>query len=160
MDESENTPALAAALRALADEDAQMGASPDVETRLLDDVRAIAVARRRRTQIVAVAIAAAIVLALVVPAWRTQTRMPSTAHVEEVATAFMPLPFGTVPASTVHIVRIVVPRAALGSFGLMPPESVNRPSTDTVVADVLVGDDGLARAVRFVRSPTEQEQLP
>jgi hypothetical protein len=72
----------------------------------------------------------------------------------------MALPYGSVPASTVHMVRIAVPRAALASFGLMPLESVNRASTDTIVADVLVGDDGLARAVRFVRSPTEQEQTP
>ena len=160
MDQSENTPALAAALRAIADEDAKMGASPDVEARLLDDVRSIAAARRRRTRIAVSAIAAAVLLAVVVPAWRTRTRMPSAARIEEVTTAFLPLPYGSVPASTVHMVRIAVPRAALASFGLMPLESVNRASTDTVVADVLVGDDGLARAVRFVRSATEQEQLP
>ena len=32
--------------------------------------------------------------------------------------------------------------------------------TDTVLADVLVGDDGLARAVRFVRPAADQEQMP
>jgi hypothetical protein len=160
MDESENRPALAAALRAMADEEGQAGASPEVELRLLDEVRAIAAARRRRARIGMFAVAAGLILALAVPAWRTRNRMPPAARVEEVTTAFMALPYGSVPASTVHMVRIAVPRAALASFGLMPLESVNRASTDTIVADVLVGDDGLARAVRFVRSPTEQEQLP
>ena len=45
------------------------------------------------------------------------------------------------------------PRTALASFGLTPPDAAaDIRSTDTVLADVLVGDDGLARAVRFVRS--------
>ena len=160
MNESENTPALAAALRAIADEDSHTGASPEVEARLLEDVRAIAAARRRRARVGMLAVAAALILALAVPAWRMWTRMPRPARVDEVTTAFMALPYGSVPASTVHVVRIAVPRAALASFGLMPLESVNRASADTILADLLVGDDGLARAVRFVRSATEQEQLP
>jgi hypothetical protein len=160
VEESENTPALAAALRAMADEDARIGASPDVEARLLDDVRAIAATRRRRARMGVLAIAAALLLALAVPSWRIRTRVPSGERIEEVTTSFMPLPYGSVPASTVHMVRIAVPRAALASFGLIPLDAVNRASTDTVVADVLVGDDGLARAVRFVRAATEQEQLP
>ena len=160
MDESANTPPLAAALRVVADEERQMGASPEVEARLLNDVRAIAGARRRRARAAMLAVAAVLILALAVPAWRMRTRLPTAARVDEVTTAFMALPYGNLPASSVHMVRIAVPRAALASFGLMPLESVNRASTETIVADVLVGDDGLARAVRFVRSPTEQEQLP
>jgi len=166
MAEADHTPALTAALRAIADEDAQLGASPEIEARLLADVRGIAAARRRRQRIAALAIAAALLLALAVPAWRTRTRPPTNfalsvnMRVEEVTTAFLPLPYGSVPASRVHVVRLAVPRAALASFGLMPRESVNRTSTETVVADVLVGEDGLARAVRFVRAATEQEQMP
>ena len=41
---------------------------------------------------------------------------------------------------------------ALASFGLA---SIDAGSSANVLADVLVGDDGLARAVRFVR-PTVQ----
>jgi len=37
---------------------------------------------------------------------------------------------------------------------------LDRTFTDTVLADVLVGDDGLARAVRFVRPAADQEQMP
>jgi len=42
-----------------------------------------------------------------------------------------------------------VPATALVSFGLAP--NGFREGDGTVQADVLVGDDGLARAVRFVR---------
>jgi hypothetical protein len=55
------------------------------------------------------------------------------------------------------MVRLAVPRTALAAFGLTPLESPDRVSTGTVLADVLVGDDGLARAVRFVRPATDQE---
>jgi hypothetical protein len=48
-----------------------------------------------------------------------------------------------------------VPRASLAQFGLASAHDVDR-MTGTVIADVLVGDDGLARAVRFVR-PISQE---
>jgi hypothetical protein len=44
-----------------------------------------------------------------------------------------------------------VPRTALASFGLASPDMQSGSSSRTVLADVLVGEDGLARAVRFVR---------
>jgi hypothetical protein len=137
--ESEDNASLAGALRAMAGEDARIGASPAVE---------------------AIAIAAVVLLALAVPGWRMLTRLPSAARVEEVTTDFLPLLYSSVPASHVQMVRLAVPRAALASFGLMPLESLDRASTDTVMADVLVGDDGLARAVRFVRPAADQEHMP
>lgn len=73
----------------------------------------------------------------------------------EATTEFFPLFFGSVPASSEHIVRIEVPRASLVQFGLASAHDMNR-TTGTVLADVLVGEDGLARAVRFVR-PIFQE---
>ena len=71
------------------------------------------------------------------------------------ATAFMPLVYSALPYTNAHIVRLEVPRAALKHFGLAPAESpagASPVSRDTVLADVLVGEDGLARAVRFVRA--------
>jgi hypothetical protein len=62
----------------------------------------------------------------------------------------MPLAYSAVPFTEAHIVRLEVPRRALASFGLMPIETVDSSGDSTVVADVLVGEDGLARAVRFV----------
>ncbi len=48
-----------------------------------------------------------------------------------------------------YIVRVRVPRAAMASFGL----PVNQELMDQRVdADLLVGDDGTARAIRFVRT--------
>ena len=47
-----------------------------------------------------------------------------------------------------HLVRVELPRSALASFGL----PVNAEATgDRVKADVLMGQDGIARAIRFVR---------
>jgi hypothetical protein len=152
---------LESALRALAKDDARVGASPGVEARLLAEVQSIAAARRRRMVIAACAMAAAVLFALTASSWKFFSRTPSGgAHVAEVSTAFMPLDYGSVPATNVQIVRLAVPRAALASFGLTPLETVDRTSTDTVLADVLVGDDGLARAVRFVRPAAGQEQMP
>ena len=79
-----------------------------------------------------------------------------TPSAREVTTEFLPLLYSSVPASHVQMVRLAVPRAALASFGLAPLEALDRASTGTVLADVLVGDDGLARAVRFVRPAADQ----
>jgi hypothetical protein len=46
------------------------------------------------------------------------------------------------------MVRVELPGSALGEVGLpVDPETAKTP----VKADVLLGDDGLARAIRFVR---------
>jgi len=152
---------LETALRALAEDEPQLGASAGIEARLLVEVRNIAVARRRRMAIVVCAAAAAVVLfALWIGSQRFLPSRSSEARVAEVATDFMPLAYGSVPSTNVQVVRLAVPRAALVSFGLTPPEPLERASADTVLADVLVGDDGLARAVRFVRLAADQEQMP
>jgi hypothetical protein len=159
--EHERERSLDAAFRAVAEEDAGIGASPAVEATLLAEVRRIAAGRRRRTFAAALGIAAALLLAFAVPAWRMFARRPVTApSAREVTTEFLPLLYSSVPASQVQMVRLAVPRAALASFGLAPLEALDRASTGTVLADVLVGDDGLARAVRFVRPAADQEQTP
>lgn len=63
---------------------------------------------------------------------------------------FFPLPYVTVPVTEGHIVRLEVPSSSVEAFGVDPAELVS-PRPDAVLADVLVGEDGLARAVRFVR---------
>jgi hypothetical protein len=47
-------------------------------------------------------------------------------------------------------VRLEVSRKALASFGLLSMDSTGATDAETVLADVIIGDDGLARAVRFV----------
>jgi hypothetical protein len=68
----------------------------------------------------------------------------------EITTEFLPMLPG-VDGQTVEsgrVIRVQMPRAALASFGL--PFDVER-AEESVKADVLLGEDGLARAIRFVR---------
>jgi hypothetical protein len=74
-------------------------------------------------------------------------RLTTGARQEEVTTDFLPLdPAGSVPTSG-EVVRVQMPRAALTLFGL--PFNERRASVP-VQADVLLGEDGMAHAVRFV----------
>jgi hypothetical protein len=158
--ESEDRSSLHAALRAMAEDEARLGASARIEARLLAEVRSMAAVRRRRMAIAAFAAAAVVLLALWIGSQRFLSSRFSEARVAEVTTDFMPLAYSSVPSTNLQVVRLAVPRNALVSFGLTPPEPLDRMFTDTVLADVLVGDDGLARAVRFVRPAADQEQMP
>ena len=68
---------------------------------------------------------------------------------QEITTEFLPLTYGGLSQiDEGQVVRIEVPRSALQSFGL--PVNVER-AGERVKADVLLGHDGVARAIRFVR---------
>jgi hypothetical protein len=157
----DENPGLDRALRSLRDADAVEATSPAVEQRLRAEVRQIARARRRRSYAVMAGIAAAIVITAI-PVRRMFLEPPpaatsaADAAPAEVVTEFFPLIYSSVPTTTGHLVRLDVPRTALASFGLAEPPLAGTVS-DTIPADVLVGDDGLARAVRFVR-PDERRQ--
>lgn len=75
--------------------------------------------------------------------------LTSNARPQEVATEFIPLTRGPfTPSEEGHLVRVELPRSALASFGL----PLNAEATGgRVKADVLLGEDGVARAIRFVR---------
>ncbi len=68
----------------------------------------------------------------------------------EIATEFMPL--GYLNAANLQdggqMVRVALPRSAMASFGL--PVNMDR-YNETVKADVLLGVDGVAHAIRFVQ---------
>jgi hypothetical protein len=68
----------------------------------------------------------------------------------EIATDFLPLTYGAVAklADGGRMVRVELPRSAMASFGL--PVNMDR-ANERVKADVLLGMDGLAHAIRFVR---------
>jgi len=156
-----------AALRRVAREQSTSGASECVRQHLTAEVRSIQRARRRRIAGLTV-LAAALVIATTGLVWRTTRQQvgsePARIDVrlapaaDEVATDFLPLLYSNVPTSGRRVVRVEVPRSALASFGLASFD-VDVPSTvhSTVVADVVVGDDGLARAVRFVTRRSEEE---
>ena len=158
IDQGHQDEPLTRALRAVAEDDETLGASAEVEARLMAEAHVIAGARRRRVYAAAGALAATLLAAIAVPAWRAATvRRPavdppgpaaSFARPEpgEVATEFFPLMYSNVPVTNGQTVRLELPQAALASFGLESDDA-----SGTVLADVVVGQDGLARAVRFVR---------
>lgn len=68
----------------------------------------------------------------------------------EITTEFIPLMNGgrLTHGDAGHVMRVELPRSALASFGL--PVNADRAEA-RVKADVLMGEDGIARAIRFVR---------
>jgi hypothetical protein len=155
---------LAAGLRAVAEADSAAGASAVVKATLLQEVRTLR-HTRRASVLKTYALAACLFLATAVPIFQLATRAPARVAFPvagvlgegEVATQFYPLVYGDVPVTGGNIIRLEVPRAAYASLGLEPLAGAgSRP--DLVLADVLVGEDGLARAVRFVLPATVEEQ--
>jgi hypothetical protein len=83
------------------------------------------------------------------PADASMASRPDGAR-DEIATAFIQLTGdgGIAGAESLKMVRIELPREALISFGL--PMNMER-ADERIKADVLVGNDGVAHAIRFVR---------
>ena len=73
-----------------------------------------------------------------------------TSSVNEVTTDFIPLMQGAAFTQTeaARLVRVELPRAALAQFGI--PLNGEQ-AGGRVKADLLLGEDGTARAIRFVR---------
>jgi hypothetical protein len=164
------------ALRALAAEDAAKEAAPHVEARLVAVYR-----RRRRALSWALTAAAAVVvlltavevrrtsrsagdLAVAPPAGRlaadqeVRRTMPAAKSVTppslarpqpvEVSTEFFPLLEIAPPFERGELVRVTVPASAMRRVGIPVREEH---LLDPVQADILFGQEGLARAIRFVR---------
>lgn len=81
-----------------------------------------------------------------------RTNVPALASdpPREIATGFIPLAHGGgfAAGEGAHIIRVELPREALARFGL--PINAEH-AGGRVKADVLIGEDGVARAIRFVR---------
>jgi hypothetical protein len=76
-------------------------------------------------------------------------RAEQTSSEPEIATEFFPLMNRELTQlESGQVVRVELPRSALMSFGL--PMNMDR-ANERIKADVVVGNDGLARAIRFVR---------
>jgi hypothetical protein len=166
------------ALQALKRADAGLGAGPQAEIRALLAFRRQQRRRKFRKTAVWAAIAAAMVLGVVrwparepapTPALAVtpveQPRQTVAAAVEppqapaprpiaaskkaarEIATGFYPLVESAPPLERGLIVRVTVPASTMRSFGLPVGDEY---LSDPVMADVLVGQDDLARAIRFV----------
>ena len=103
---------------------------------------------RRRMPYAAIA---ASVLLLAASSWLVRSPAPQPVSEQaEFVTDFITVA-GTDPAERIDspiLVRVRLPRAALVKFGL--PMNEER-SSEFVKADVVLGHDGLARAIRFVQ---------
>ena len=75
-------------------------------------------------------------------------RPAADSRAQEIATEFIPLG-QYAQAEEGHLVRVELPRSALASFGL--PVSAEAAGGGRVKADILLGEDGTARAIRFIR---------
>ena len=84
------------------------------------------------------------------PKFLIRDEMTLYVRASEVTSEFFPLTYEEEPAAmeSGQLIRVQMPRSALVSFGL--PLNVER-ADEPVKADLLVGEDGLARAIRFVR---------
>ena len=78
---------------------------------------------------------------------RKSTTQPAVVQ-REVMTEFIPIMYDPEPIERGQIVRIRLPRSALATFGIPMNEDH---AEEAIRADVLLGEDGLARAVRFVK---------
>jgi hypothetical protein len=152
---------VAAGLRLLAAEMKNVSAPPRVEANLL---RAYRERYRRRvapTGELHQWWAAAAAVLLVAGALWTGLRPPpgrlvaanshvlASAVIEEEDTAFLPLPnaAGSPQDDDVDLVRVELPRSAVTALGMPAGDDSD---AESVEAEVLVGPDGMARAVRFL----------
>ncbi len=133
------------ALAALARETAGALPSLAVERNLVAAFRA----QKQRRRLPYLAMAASILL-LLASTWLVRSSQPVAVEPAEVATEFIAVPGADVagPMDEPILVRVTLPRTAMVSFGL--PMNTER-GTEFVKADVVLGNDGLARAIRFVQ---------
>ena len=108
--------------------------------------------QRRRWRALAPLAAAAVIVFAVWNLLPRPVEQPSTqvASTMEIATDYMPVGFSRplYPGEFVQVVRISVPRLEMVRFGL--PVFAER-ARDRVQADVVLGEDGVARAIRFIQ---------
>jgi len=151
---------LSTALRDIAEEDARRGAAP-MDAPLAAAFRAAQAPRPSPAAFaIGLTLAATLVTGVGIGLWQitraahdpAATRQSRT----EITTAFLPLMFSAVPATDAQMVRLALPRWSLAAAGLLPIDAVESDAKATVWADVIVGEDGLARAIRFVRIAAEK----
>jgi hypothetical protein len=154
-------------LRALAESDREKEAPPEVEIRLKAAFRR-KYKRRVWPYFAVAAVAAGMAFFVRVPKPQTMEiavvtppvpalgiakaappRVVRRKQPQEIVTEFYPLMEDPPPFERGELLRVSLPAAAMRSVGV--PVSEDR-LTELVQADVLVGQEGLARAIRFVNT--------
>lgn len=95
------------------------------------------------------AAAAVVAIAFLLMPARAPKREPLITESNGYATEFIPLRFGRAaePNEMLQVIRIRLPARELTRLGVPLPPDLAR---STVKADVLLGEDGVAKAIRFV----------
>ncbi|MBV8809164.1 MAG: hypothetical protein JO033_10865 [Acidobacteriaceae bacterium] len=126
----------------------RLSASPGTAALVLGAFRAHHERRRRRRVAILTSIAATLVFVFIAAKLLRPTAVPNTAEAH-----FIALPYGEsgVPLEEGVVIRLDLPAADLAQFGV-PPSL--RPKSKRVHAEFLIGQDGMARAVRFL--PTQK----
>ena len=80
---------------------------------------------------------------------RRNANSPEGGDNSEIATDYFPISYGSYmqPLDSGQVVRIKLPRSALINYGL-PVDPLR--ADEAIKADVVIGNDGMARAIRFV----------
>jgi hypothetical protein len=78
---------------------------------------------------------------------RKHSNTTTTSVSREIMTDFIPMTYDPHPIERGRIVRVRLPRTALAAFGLPVNE---QQAEQPIRADVVLGEDGLARAIRFI----------
>jgi hypothetical protein len=86
-------------------------------------------------------------LEIAAPAPKPRKADPVKPEPREIVTEFFPLLDVAPPFERGELLRVMVPASTMRKVGLPVNEEH---MTDRVYADVLVGEEGLARAIRFV----------
>jgi hypothetical protein len=150
-----NEQELAKALRRLNDATVPPPADPAREAALMAAFDAASGSPRATAHgylfLAALAAAAAVLIAVALPwgpAGRRGPTPPASARAVELATEFVIVPgaAGLPPMESGTLVRLDLPVSVLPSLGVTPPAT----GRATVKADLVIGQDGLTRAVRLV----------
>ncbi len=148
--------ALAAALANVADNDRSLEAPPHVEQSVLAAFRRTQAHRREiaasrwLVAAAAVALITSMALALLKPAPLPRAAASAGRNaLQQDLRGFVPVPYTVAidEMDRAYVIRVEIPRFALASLG-MPLASTG---TEIVQADLLLAEDGMARAVRLVR---------
>jgi len=78
---------------------------------------------------------------------RKRPNTKTAALPREIMTDFIPMTYDPHPIERGRVVRVRLPRTALAAFGLPVNE---QQAEQPIRADVVLGEDGLARAIRFI----------
>lgn len=142
-----NEERVARSLEALRDADAAVTPGPEAEVRTLLAFRRQQRERKFERRCRLAFIAAAVALAALAGTFPHRGGEPKQVEAREIATPFFPLTDRSLNDGNLQLVRVTVPASTMRRVGL--PIGDDHLS-DPVIADVLLGQDDLARAIRFV----------